>query len=112
MVVRNDESIVNDLLTMAPTNGVQPTFGQNADFSGVSVASASAETSLQNFDPETDGFSLKARIDKVVAKEESQLIKSALTKTNWNRRKASQLLAISYRSLLYKIKEYALNEIK
>ena len=42
--------------------------------------------------------------------EEKKLIAEVLNKTNWNRRKASELLEISYRSLLYKIKEYRLNE--
>ncbi|MBI3873332.1 MAG: hypothetical protein HY304_09695 [candidate division Zixibacteria bacterium] len=33
-----------------------------------------------------------------------------LRKTNWNRRKAADALEISYRSLLYKIKEYGLSK--
>jgi transcriptional regulator with PAS, ATPase and Fis domain len=45
-----------------------------------------------------------------VAAEEKTLITQALNKTNWNRRKASQLLEISYRSLLYKIKEYQIGQ--
>ncbi|HDL04633.1 MAG TPA: sigma-54-dependent Fis family transcriptional regulator, partial [candidate division Zixibacteria bacterium] len=47
-----------------------------------------------------------------VAREEKKLISEVLNKTNWNRRKASELLEISYRSLLYKIKEYNLNSSK
>ncbi len=111
MVVRNDESIVNDLLSTSSRVTAQPTYEANGDYSSSSGAFESDGFS-ESFDPEQDGYSLKARIEKVVTKEESQLIRAALTKTNWNRRKASQLLDISYRSLLYKIKEYALNEIK
>jgi len=44
-----------------------------------------------------------------VAKEEISLISEVLRKTNWNRRKAAEVLEISYRSLLYKIKEYSLS---
>jgi two-component system response regulator AtoC len=67
--------------------------------------------------PEDDGgdpdnYSLKERIGKVVAREEKRLIAEVLAKTNWNRRKASELLDISYRSLLYKIKDYNLNSTK
>jgi len=114
MVVRNDESIVNDLLATAPrgiVGGEIQSYETNGSFPGA-VTNGAPEGYSDSFDPETDGYSLKARIDKVVSREESQLIRAALSKTNWNRRKASQLLDISYRSLLYKIKEYSLNEIK
>jgi transcriptional regulator with PAS, ATPase and Fis domain len=57
-------------------------------------------------------YSLKARIGKTVAEEEKKLIGEVLTKTNWNRRKAAELLEISYRSLLYKIKDYKLDAAK
>jgi transcriptional regulator with PAS, ATPase and Fis domain len=41
-----------------------------------------------------------------VARAEKKAILRALEKTKWNKKKASALLEISYRSLLYKIKEY------
>lgn len=53
-----------------------------------------------------DDFTLKTKVDKVIGEVEKNLITRCLTKTNWNRRKAAKLLDISYRSLLYKIKEY------
>ena len=55
-------------------------------------------------------LSLKKRISDTVAYEEKRLISEVLNKTNWNRRKAAQILEISYRSLLYKIKEYKLDQ--
>ena len=60
----------------------------------------------------SDGYSLKDRIGKIVADEEKKLISEVLTKTNWNRRRAAEMLEISYRSLLYKIKDYNLNSTK
>jgi len=36
---------------------------------------------------------------------ERELILDALTRTHWNRKKAAQELQISYKSLLYKIKQ-------
>jgi DNA-binding NtrC family response regulator len=59
--------------------------------------------------PLEDDISLKEVTQRVVEKTEKALIKSALNRTNWNRKKAAELLKISYRSLLYKIKEYQLN---
>jgi two-component system response regulator AtoC len=42
-------------------------------------------------------------------KAERELIERVLQQTKWNRRKAAQILDISYKALLYKIKECGLN---
>ena len=41
---------------------------------------------------------------------ERDMIERVLTQTRWNRRKAAQILDISYKALLYKIKECGLNQ--
>jgi transcriptional regulator with GAF, ATPase, and Fis domain len=43
-----------------------------------------------------------------VKRAERRLILQALTRTAWNRKKAARELGVSYRSLLYKIKDYTL----
>jgi len=43
-------------------------------------------------------------------KAEKELIGRVLDQTRWNRRKAAQILDISYKALLYKIKESGLNQ--
>jgi two-component system response regulator AtoC len=40
---------------------------------------------------------------------EKELIEKVLGETRWNRRKAAQILDISYKALLYKIKDCGLN---
>lgn len=55
--------------------------------------------------PEGTDFSLKA----AVRRTESQLIRRALAACGGNRTHAADLLGLSHRALLYKIKEYALN---
>ncbi len=111
VVVREDKSIVEDLLKrdvqLKPVRSRQP-IGQ--------LQPVSAGTGGQYFEPEVNesgeqDYSLKRRISKAVAAQEKQLIAEVLNKTNWNRRKASEILEISYRSLLYKIKEYRINEM-
>jgi len=105
VVVRGDESIVTDLIANA--SSTVPT--ANRGVGGTAAAHNQAVyTQTAGPDPE-DGYSLKARIGKTVAAEEKRLIAEVLNKTNWNRRKAADLLDISYRSLLYKIKDYKLN---
>jgi transcriptional regulator with PAS, ATPase and Fis domain len=51
-------------------------------------------------------------VGKTIASEEKRLIAEVLNRVNWNRRKAADILQISYRSLLYKIKDYNLNATK
>jgi transcriptional regulator with PAS, ATPase and Fis domain len=95
IVVRGGETIVQDLLTQSTTT---PSFSESGDL-----------RSAENQEEMANTYSLKKRIGMVVANHEKKLIKEVLNKTNWNRRKAAELLEISYRSLLYKIKEYNLN---
>lgn len=103
IVVREDESIITELLAAAG-NQVLP----NNTIDTVSTFSIPQVTD----DAVPDSYSLKTIIGEKVAFEEKKLISAVLLKTNWNRRKAAELLEISYRSLLYKIKDYSLNSTK
>jgi len=51
---------------------------------------------------------LKDICRKINAQAEKKLMKQALERTNWNRKKAAMMLKISYKSLLNKIKAYNL----
>ena len=101
VVVRGDESIIIDLINSAATQVAGLDMGANPQL----AADPAGEVDLTT-------YSLKTRVGKTVANEEKKLIAEVLNKTNWNRRKAAELLEISYRSLLYKIKDYNLNSVK
>jgi two-component system response regulator AtoC len=103
VVVRGDESIIADLIA---TSTLQPVAVCSANDGHFPVMTGQALSSSG------DTFALKDRVGKTVADEEKRLIAEVLHKTNWNRRKAADLLQISYRSLLYKIKDYNLNSTK
>ncbi|MBZ5629078.1 MAG: sigma-54 dependent transcriptional regulator [Acidobacteriia bacterium] len=49
---------------------------------------------------------LKSLVRSVKDEAEAEAISRALTETNWNRKKAALLLKISYKALLYKIRQY------
>ena len=49
---------------------------------------------------------LKSLVRGVKDEAEMEAISHALTETNWNRKKAAVLLKISYKALLYKIRQY------
>jgi hypothetical protein len=69
---------------------------------------ASAETVVStpvarhDFAPEP----VRATLRSLRAETEMQAISQALEQTNWNRKRAAQLLSISYRGLLYKIRQH------
>lgn len=53
----------------------------------------------------TDSFSLKKIKRKAMDKIEKEIISHILSQTSWNRSKASRILKISYKTLLYKISD-------
>lgn len=57
----------------------------------------------------TDG-NLKSLVRSLKDETEIKAIGEALQRTNWNRKAASRLLKISYKAMLYKIREYGLEE--
>ncbi|MBW1821383.1 MAG: sigma-54-dependent Fis family transcriptional regulator, partial [Deltaproteobacteria bacterium] len=56
----------------------------------------------------SDDLPLKDICRAINAQAEKKLMKQALERTNWNRKKAAMMLSISYKSLLNKIKAYNL----
>jgi DNA-binding NtrC family response regulator len=103
--VRQLENIIKQIVVREDENIALETIRRQA---GEIYSQASSTTTS----PEASGLSLKKRVGATVATEEKALITQALNRTNWNRRKAAQLLDISYRSLLYKIKEYQIGQQK
>jgi transcriptional regulator with PAS, ATPase and Fis domain len=55
--------------------------------------------------PDRQSFSLKTAKKKAVEMVEREIISHVLSKTDWNRSKASKILKISYKTLLYKISD-------
>src|ERR1700722_14685106 len=53
--------------------------------------------------------SLKSMIQSVRWETERNAISAALEKTGWNRNAAARLLGVSYRTILYKIEQYAMS---
>ncbi len=55
--------------------------------------------------PDNESFSLKNAKQEAVEMVEREIISHVLAKTDWNRSKASKILKISYKTLLYKISD-------
>jgi two-component system response regulator AtoC len=110
LIVREDESIVDDLLLRGARLQPARSFSTAAQLRSSREDAGDAPDTVQ--ETGKPDYSLKKRVSRTVADEEKRLISEVLNKVNWNRRKAAEILEISYRSLLYKIKEYRINEIK
>jgi two-component system response regulator AtoC len=67
-------------------------------------------TTRKNELPIADKATLKEVAKIAQRNAERDLIERVLRQTRWNRRKAAQILDISYKALLYKIKECGLNQ--
>ena len=74
--------------------------GSGAQFDPAAVSSGSANGGLKSL----------ARSAKDEA--EAEAISKALEETNWNRKQAAALLKISYKALLYKIRQYGIAQAK
>jgi DNA-binding NtrC family response regulator len=113
MVVRQDEGVVFDQIkNVAEMPVSQPPARQYPGHQSGTAAAPVAPVVPIGVATTENGYSLKDRLARTIEEEERKLIGEVLKRTNWNRRRASEMLEISYRSLLYKIKEYRLNEIK
>jgi len=60
--------------------------------------------------PEVRGYSLKAAARAASREAEREMILKALERTRWNRKRAAQELQISYKSLLYKLKQIGVQD--
>jgi DNA-binding NtrC family response regulator len=71
---------------------------------------ASSPTSIAAAAAEAGNYSLKD-ISRTAAREaERELIFKMLQQTRWNRKETAEILGISYKALLYKIKENGLDK--
>lgn len=68
----------------------------------------SGESSMKK----SDGGGLKGLARSAKDEAEAQAITQALEQTNWNRKQAAAILQISYKALLYKIRQYGIAEAK
>src|SRR5580704_760690 len=71
---------------------------------------AAAPVEVRTPPVETRSYSLKAAARAASREAERGMILEALARTRWNRKRAAQELQISYKSLLYKLKQIGLPE--
>jgi transcriptional regulator with PAS, ATPase and Fis domain len=99
MILGDGEEGLNGLLSVPPSSAAAP----NAAGLGQALAPGDA------LDPhelnDLSALSLKRVRKRAMDKVEKEVITYVLGKTGWNRSKATKILKISYKTLLYKIKD-------
>ncbi len=108
--VRELENIVKRIIVLG---------SEKVELSGCAEVDVAVEKrggiSQTNTETETDGAAFKPRRLKDIAQEavreaEEKAIRKALYMCKWNRRKAAEMLSISYKTLFYKMRQYNLFE--
>jgi two-component system response regulator AtoC len=74
------------------------------------LGTAPREASAPVDAPEVRGHSLKAAARAASREAEREMILKALARTRWNRKRAAEELQISYKSLLYKLKQIGVQD--
>ncbi len=67
-----------------------------------------ADPSISSREPKENTSGLKSLVQSIKGEAERNAIVTALEQTHWNRKAASRVLQVSYRTLLYKIQHYHL----
>jgi transcriptional regulator with PAS, ATPase and Fis domain len=107
MILGEGEETIDDLLRMAahpqsspefPAAGARPSIP--VDLWGINGDKA----------PNLSSLSLKKVRKKALDRVEKEVISYVLEKTGWNRSKAAKILNISYKTLLYKIKDLDIDQ--
>ena len=102
MVIGNWEEVIHGLSTKD-----QPT--SDSISTQLAIEGSSVAEDLLNFEgensPQHASFSLKKIKRKALDRVEREVISHVLDKTGWNRSKATKILKISYKTLLYKISD-------
>ena len=104
--VRELESFVKRMMVLGYENALRQLKGAGAFSTPLKppVDDASGPQASPPLEP--GSCSLKQIAQEAVTEAEKAAIRQALEQTKWNKKRAAALLGVSYRSLLYKVKEY------
>jgi transcriptional regulator of acetoin/glycerol metabolism len=107
IIIKNAIMLGNEIQILDQPDQNNQTHDSTNLIDGVKDAYGLLELSdLKQYLMDLNKVSLKDICRKFIARTEKNLMKKALEKTNWNRKKAANLLDISYKSMLNKIKAY------
>jgi two-component system response regulator AtoC len=101
VVLGSEQSILAEISNKAPAVAAEPEAKSISDLEALGVDFSSAR-----------GIDLKLISRKASQLAEKRVIERILQQTRWNRKEAAERLRISYKALLYKMKENGLSEAR
>jgi two-component system response regulator AtoC len=99
--LRELENVINRYLVLADEKAILDELTPSVAYQGAAAGSTAPDAS--------SGAGLKAMVRNLKGDAESTAIAQVLEGTGWNRKAAANDLQISYKALLYKIKQYDLS---
>ena len=109
MILGNSEDNLDEMLIGNETRSKASSLPTSA---GQLLSSADLLEFDTNDPPDLTSLSLKKIKKKAIVRVEREIISYVLEKTGWNRSKATKILNISYKTLLYKIKNLGIEPPK
>ena len=109
MILGSSEDNLDDMLI---GNENRPQAADLPTSAGQLLSSADLLGFDSNDPPDLSSLSLKKIKKKAIVRVEKEIISYVLEKTGWNRSKATKILNISYKTLLYKIKNLGIEPPK
>jgi len=113
--VRELKNVIKNMVLPADKDSIPAKFNENnRQFRSLSYTDVIQDSilpdmsNIKGYLRDLNKISLKDIQREYITRTEKKLVKEVLVRTNWNRKKASILLDISYKSLLNKIKAYNL----
>ena len=107
MILGEGEDTIDDLINSSSARQSGAGFTPNESRPSIPVDLWGAEGDKP---PNLSSLSLKKVRKKALDRVEKEVISYVLEKTGWNRSKASKILNISYKTLLYKIKDLGIEQ--
>jgi two-component system response regulator AtoC len=99
VVLGNESAVIQEIANQSPPMPVQEEEEDGLDLARLGSDLADGE-----------GVDLKAISKRAAQIAEKKVIERVLHQTRWNRKEAAEKLQISYKALLYKMKENGLSE--
>ncbi|MGD9136050.1 MAG: sigma-54 dependent transcriptional regulator [Desulfobacterales bacterium] len=109
MILGSSEDSLDDMLIGGETRPQTP---DSASLPGQILSHSDLLEFDINDSPDLSSLSLKKIKKKAIVRVEKEIISYVLDKTGWNRSKATKILNISYKTLLYKIKNLGIEPPK
>jgi two-component system response regulator AtoC len=99
VVLGNEQAVLEEIAQRGASQPVREEGGDTSDLDALGVDFSDSE-----------GIDLKAISRRAAQVAEKRVIERVLQQTRWNRKEAAERLKISYKALLYKMKENGLSE--